>query len=151
LNKTSPSSASPRLSTAARVAGSIARARRVRRLSSEIELQQEVSSAPASPELEVEVDPGTWGPDAVKVAVFGDMGTAEVDGSYDAGHSNEPPSLGTMGILKDHLRGAKFGAGVGADAGGVEPQLGLVLHIGDLSYARGYDAQWDEVKWARMK
>ncbi len=106
--------------------------------------QQGVSSAPA--ELEVKADSGAWGPDAVKVAVFGDMGTAEVDGSLDAGHSNEPPSLGTMGILKDHLRGVKFGAGVGADAGGVEPQLGLVLHIGDLSYARGYDAQWDEVR-----
>ncbi|CAM9727841.1 unnamed protein product, partial [Hapterophycus canaliculatus] len=58
------------------------------------------------------------------------MGTAEVDGTFDAGHSNEPPSIRTVAILKDHLRGA-------------EPQLGLVLHIGDLSYARGYDAQWD--------
>jgi len=24
------------------------------------------------------------------------------------------------------------------------PPLSLVLHIGDLSYARGYDYQWDE-------
>lgn len=102
---------------------------------------QEVSSAPA----ELEADAGAWGPDAVKVAIFGDMGTAEVDGSFDAGHSNEPPSLQTMRVLKDHLGGVKSGARAQADAGGVEPQLGLVLHIGDLSYARGYDAQWDEV------
>ncbi|CAM9414414.1 unnamed protein product [Laminaria digitata] len=92
-----------------------------------------------------------WGPEAVKVAIFGDMGTAEVDGTLDAGHTNEPPSIRTVGILKDQL-----GAGaqpVGGEAGGEagqadnaapEPQLGLVLHIGDLSYARGYDAQWDE-------
>lgn len=70
---------------------------------------------------------------------------------FDAGHSNEPPSLGTMGILKDHLRGVKVRSGSGglggaeSAAGAVEPQLGLVLHVGDLSYARGYDAQWDEV------
>lgn len=39
----------------------------------------------APPEVEVEakadVAQGAWGPDAVKVAVFGDMGTAEIDGS----------------------------------------------------------------------
>lgn len=84
------------------------------------------------------------------------MGTAEVDGTIDSGHSNEPPSLRTVGILKDHLRGINFGVGArtvagddgalgGEVDGGAEPQLGLVLHIGDLSYARGYDAQWDEV------
>lgn len=40
----------------------------------------EPDSAP--PELDAaDVAQGTWGPDAVKVAVFGDMGTAEVDGS----------------------------------------------------------------------
>ncbi|CAM9341268.1 unnamed protein product [Ectocarpus sp. 12 AP-2014] len=96
-----------------------------------------------------------WDSDAVKVAVFGDMGTAELDGTLDAGHTSEPPSIRTVSILNDHLRG---GAGVGAvgssgdgdrgstdpTGGGKEPQLGLVLHIGDLSYARGYDAQWDE-------
>lgn len=97
-----------------------------------------------------------WGPDAVKVAVFGDMGTAEVDGTLDAGHTNEPPSIRTVGILNDHLRGGAGiravgssrggdGGSAGATGGAEEPQLGLVLHIGDLSYARGYDAQWDEV------
>ncbi|CAM9187858.1 unnamed protein product [Ectocarpus fasciculatus] len=96
-----------------------------------------------------------WGPDAVKVAVFGDMGTAEVDGTLDAGHTNEPPSIQTVGILNDHLRGGAGiravgssrggdGGSAGATGGAEEPQLGLVLHIGDLSYARGYDAQWDE-------
>lgn len=93
-----------------------------------------------------------WGPEAVKVAIFGDMGTAEVDGTFDAGHTNEPPSIRTVGILKDQLgAGAQpVGEGAGGEAGQAgngapEPQLGLVLHIGDLSYARGYDAQWDEV------
>lgn len=80
------------------------------------------------------------------------MGTAEVDGTLDAGHTAELPSIKTVGILKEHLRtgvagtrgqlallrGQGYGSGVG-------PDLGLVLHIGDLSYARGYDTQWDEV------
>lgn len=105
---------------------------------------------------------GAWGSDAVKVGVFGDMGTAEVDGTFDAGHSNEPPSIRTVGILKQHLRGGAAaavareasgggdgGLSEGEIAGGAEPQLGLVLHIGDLSYARGYDAQWDEVSERR--
>lgn len=97
----------------------------------------------------------TWGPEAVKVAIFGDMGTAEVDGTLDAGHTNEPPSIRTVGILKEQL-GAGAQPVVGGAGGGAgqaenaapEPQLGLVLHIGDLSYARGYDAQWDEVSRA---
>lgn len=142
---------------AAAAAAASARTRRVKRRVSGL---TEVTSA--RPGLDVQGLEGTWGPDAVKVAVFGDMGTAEVDGTLDAGHSNEPPSLGTVGILTDHLRGVKVRAGAvsttvagdgdedrGALEGevgrGAEPQLGLVLHIGDLSYARGYDAQWDEV------
>ena len=87
------------------------------------------------------------------MAIFGDMGTAEVDGTLDAGHTNEPPSIRTVGILKDQLgAGAQpvVGGGGGeagqAETAAPEPQLGLVLHIGDLSYARGYDAQWDEVR-----
>eukprot|EP00903_Cladosiphon_okamuranus_P008291 g7978.t1 len=127
---------------AAAAAAATARARVSRRLSG----LNEIDSAP--PKLDEDVAQGVWGSDAVKVAVFGDMGTAEIDGSFDAGHSNEPPSLGTMGILKDHLRGVKVrpgGLGGEAAAGGaVEPQLGLVLHVGDLSYARGFDPQWDE-------
>lgn len=102
----------------------------------------------------VGVGDADWGPEAVKIAVFGDMGTAEIDGTLDAGHTEEPPSLQTVGILKKELGvGARQGGeGGGRDSGGVgrapEPQLGLVMHIGDLSYARGYDAQWDEVRVA---
>lgn len=93
-----------------------------------------------------------WGSEAVKVAVFGDMGTAEIDGTLDAGHTEELPSIQTVGILRKELgvgAGRAGGRGEGAEGVGraVEPQLGLVLHIGDLSYARGYDAQWDEVRW----
>eukprot|EP00752_Nemacystus_decipiens_P007459 g6665.t1 len=121
---------------------------RSRRLSRRLSGLSDIDSSPSDAEADADVAQGTWGPDAVKVAVFGDMGTAEVDGSLDAGHSSEPPSLGTMGILKDHLRGVKVRTGglggAASAAGAVEPQLGLVLHIGDLSYARGYDAQWDE-------
>lgn len=116
---------------------------------------EEVTSARPGSDVEEGLR-GTWGPDAVKVAIFGDMGTAEIDGSIDAGHSNEPPSLRTVAILTDHLRGVGSGAeartvagdggALGREVGGgAEPQLGLVVHIGDLSYARGYDAQWDEV------
>lgn len=89
-----------------------------------------------------------WGTEVVKVGVFGDMGTAEADGSQDAGHSEELPSLKTTSILEK-----KLGIGVltgkeapATEVGGlVTPNLELVVHIGDLSYARGYDAQWDEV------
>lgn len=69
-------------------AAATARARRSRRLSG----LSEIDSAPPEVEVEVEagakaddVAQGTWGPDAVKVAVFGDMGTAEVDGSVREG------------------------------------------------------------------
>ena len=117
------------------------------------------STSNAGKEDEIEGEKATaaivsesWGPEAVKVAIFGDMGTAEVDGTLDAGHTNEPPSIRTVGILKDQLgAGAQpVSGGSGGEAGQAditapEPQLGLVLHIGDLSYARGYDAQWDEV------
>lgn len=93
-----------------------------------------------------------WGPAAVKVGVFGDMGTAEVDGSLDAGHTNEPPSIRTVGILQkqlgagSHPLGGKDGMESSRESVAPEPRLGMVLHIGDLSYARGYDAQWDEVR-----
>ncbi|CAM9462002.1 unnamed protein product [Discosporangium mesarthrocarpum] len=80
-----------------------------------------------------------FGPGAVKVALFGDMGTAEPDGSLDAGHKMEVPALRTMKLLQEHMSG---GRGLGSE--GSTPELGLVLHIGDLSYARGYDTQWDE-------
>lgn len=83
----------------------------------------------------------------MKMGVFGDMGTAEVDGTLDAGHTEEIPSLRTMEHLKEQLgmqRVKGKGEPFGRDAR-QEPPLSLVLHIGDLSYARGYDAQWDEV------
>ena len=67
--------------------------------------------------------------DRVRVAVFGDMGTAQRDGSLDAGHASEKAALLTMKLL---------------EAEALDEGLHLVLHIGDISYARGYAAQWDE-------
>lgn len=65
--------------SAAAAAAATARARRSRRLLSGLHV---VDSAPtAEGDEDVAAAPGAWGPDAVKVAVFGDMGTAEVDGS----------------------------------------------------------------------
>lgn len=78
------------------------------------------------------------------MGVFGDMGTAEVDGTLDAGHTEEIPSLRTVEHLKEQL-GELFGRDARQ-----EPPLSLILHIGDLSYARGYDAQWDEVSRFRQ-
>ena len=96
------------------------------------------------------ISSGEWGPEVVKMGVFGDMGTAEVDGTLDAGHSEEVPSLQTVAHLKEQLGvslqlAAAEGGALGRDPR-QEPPLSLVLHIGDLSYARGYDAQWDEVR-----
>mmetsp|Transcript_8197 Transcript_8197/g.12429 ORF Transcript_8197/g.12429 Transcript_8197/m.12429 type:complete len:615 (-) Transcript_8197:57-1901(-) len=66
----------------------------------------------------------------VRVAIFGDMGTAEMDTSFDVGEKDERDSLKTLDLLKS-LKNMESG-------------LDLVLHIGDISYARGYDVQWDE-------
>lgn len=155
----SEGTATRRPATTAAVAAT-ARTRRIKRRASEFKGSAEAQPGSGAEDLEgLEGLEGAWGPDAIKIAIFGDMGTAEVDGTIDSGHANEPPSLRTVGILKHHLRGVKFGVGaqtvtgdgeaLGGEAdGGAEPQLGLVLHIGDLSYARGYDAQWDEVSKA---
>jgi hypothetical protein len=64
----------------------------------------------------------------VRLAIFGDMGTAELDGSLNPG-SSEPASIQTVGLLKKFLE---------------QGRLGAALHIGDISYARGYDTQWDQ-------
>eukprot|EP00611_Tribonema_gayanum_P015184 TRINITY_DN269_c0_g1_i1.p1 TRINITY_DN269_c0_g1~~TRINITY_DN269_c0_g1_i1.p1 ORF type:complete len:651 (+),score=172.68 TRINITY_DN269_c0_g1_i1:194-2146(+) len=72
---------------------------------------------------------------AVRVAVFGDMGTAEMDGALDTNEQDERASLQTVSLLARMLD---------PPAAAPQPPLGLVLHIGDISYARGFDVQWDE-------
>jgi len=62
---------------------------------------------------------------ATKVVAFGDLGKGEADGSEE--HSQQGASLNTT-------------ANIIALAGTYD----FVLHIGDLSYAMGYEAQWDE-------
>ncbi|CAM9562615.1 unnamed protein product [Choristocarpus tenellus] len=98
---------------------------------------------------------------SVTVAMFGDMGTAEPDGTLNAGHDMEPPSLQTISLLEQHMSkgvGRHSSGGLGNGRRQDMQQLGhqkefssrgssgldMVLHIGDLSYSRGYDPQWDE-------
>ncbi|CAM9572762.1 unnamed protein product, partial [Phaeothamnion confervicola] len=78
-------------------------------------------------------DAAAAGSGMVRLAVFGDLGTAELDGSFNPGHEMEPPALSTMALLTRQLPGS-----------GTQQPIGLVLHIGDISYARGYATQWDE-------
>lgn len=61
----------------------------------------------------------------VRMAAYGDMGKAEVDQSEE--HWEEYPSLNTTNNVLRRIK-----------------EIDLVLHIGDISYAVGYSAQWDE-------
>jgi hypothetical protein len=60
----------------------------------------------------------------ISVFAFGDMGKAEVDDALE--HWEEIPSLKTTRHMIE-----------------LRDELDLVLHIGDISYAVGYSAQWD--------
>jgi len=62
---------------------------------------------------------------AVEFIAYGDMGKAEQDGSLE--HWEENPSLNTTRNVLAQI-----------------DEIDLVLHIGDISYAVGYSAQWDE-------
>ncbi|KAM3571335.1 hypothetical protein VYU27_006628 [Nannochloropsis oceanica] len=91
------------------------------------------TAPPFFPSKEVEGGAGGGGKDVTYTfAVFGDMGTAEEDGSTNMG-GEEVASLNTTRLLLRALSSSIS-----------RPPLSLVLHIGDLSYARGYDYQWDE-------
>jgi hypothetical protein len=73
----------------------------------------------------------------VRIAVFGDMGTAANDGSWHSG-GEETASLDTMTTL---ARLANTDEPISFSPA---PLLSLVLHIGDITYAQGYDTLWDE-------
>ncbi|KAG2498630.1 hypothetical protein HYH03_003377 [Edaphochlamys debaryana] len=74
------------------------------------------------------VTPPETGPHSTAhILAVADMGQAEVDGSLVG--SEMVASLNTTSRMAKHL-------------GGADP-VGLLLHNGDLSYARGYGSQWD--------
>eukprot|EP00698_Gefionella_okellyi_P012731 TRINITY_DN3448_c0_g1_i1.p1 TRINITY_DN3448_c0_g1~~TRINITY_DN3448_c0_g1_i1.p1 ORF type:complete len:576 (+),score=64.75 TRINITY_DN3448_c0_g1_i1:121-1728(+) len=62
-----------------------------------------------------------------KFIAYGDMGKGEVDGSME--HWQEIPSLNTTSYVQKEVQ---------------ENNHTLVVHIGDIAYAVGYAAQWDE-------
>lgn len=65
---------------------------------------------------------------AIRVLAFGDMGQADPDGTNQAHDSADlVASLNTTARVFEEVEG-------GAN---------LVLHVGDISYARGYASQWD--------
>jgi len=63
----------------------------------------------------------------VKLIAYGDLGKGEMDGSLE--HWEEVPSLNTTKNVLAKVNNEGFD---------------LVLHIGDIAYAVGYSAQWDE-------
>jgi hypothetical protein len=71
------------------------------------------------------------------MVAFGDMGNAPADGgsqhSWDFNNHGEIPAPNTTKSI-----GRLLGT---IDA----PEL--VLHIGDISYAVGYEAEWDQVRF----
>jgi len=78
-----------------------------------------------SKELSFCASPNSNPQQGVRLAAYGDMGKAEVDDSRE--HWEEYPSLNTTKNVLKRIA-----------------NLDLVLHIGDISYAVGYAAQWDE-------
>lgn len=72
------------------------------------------------------------GPDsAVRLLALADLGQAEIDGSNEPYFAMYPPALNTTRLMLDDL----------ANLAG--PELGLVVHTGDISYAIGFQASWD--------
>ncbi|CAM9725507.1 unnamed protein product, partial [Chrysoparadoxa australica] len=69
----------------------------------------------------------------VKFSMFADMGTAEADGSRDAGHWMEAPALRTTESVARLMSDAY-----------TEQPIGMVMHVGDIAYSRGFASQWDE-------
>lgn len=73
------------------------------------------------------VTPPPTGPQSsVSLLAIADMGQAEVDGSNENGFGEQHPSLATVRGLLDNAAGRC-----------------LVIHNGDISYARGYGSQWE--------
>ncbi|KAL5489146.1 hypothetical protein EMCRGX_G018204 [Ephydatia muelleri] len=62
----------------------------------------------------------------VRVVVYGDMGNGQVDNSLQI-MTAQQPALNTTNLIYSQI-----------------DQTDLVLHIGDISYARGYASVWEE-------
>ncbi|KAJ7295496.1 hypothetical protein O6H91_Y184800 [Diphasiastrum complanatum] len=70
--------------------------------------------------------PPAAGAEALQIIIYGDMGKADADSSTE--HYIQPGSLGVINAISQEL-----------DAGKVD----AVFHIGDISYATGFLAEWD--------
>mmetsp|Transcript_1844 Transcript_1844/g.5402 ORF Transcript_1844/g.5402 Transcript_1844/m.5402 type:complete len:625 (-) Transcript_1844:225-2099(-) len=79
-----------------------------------------------SEELSFMAAPAVGVGSAVRLLAIADMGQAEVDGSNENGFGEQHPSLATVRGLLRHSEGRR-----------------LVIHNGDISYARGYQSQWE--------
>ncbi len=79
---------------------------------------------------------------SVRVLAFGDMGNAPslLDGTVEQ-HNDDTDGRGQLGSLNTSR--AIAADVMGAERAGTAPP-DAVLHIGDLSYARGYAPIWDE-------
>jgi len=71
------------------------------------------------------VPPGT---DSLQFVAIGDLGKYQSDKSSEHWGEDNAPYLTTQGILKTVKNG----------------DASMVLHVGDIAYAVGYSAQWDE-------
>lgn len=72
----------------------------------------------------------------LKIIAFGDMGNTNEDGSlqhsWDYSNHGEENSINTTRRIESEVNGTDYTL-----------PLSLVLHIGDISYAVGYMAEWD--------
>jgi len=72
--------------------------------------------------------PPAVGPDqTLRLLAWGDMGTAYSDGAHDIIHTLEGPSLATTANALTYIN-----------------ETDLILHIGDISYARGFASDWED-------
>jgi len=75
------------------------------------------------------VAPAPAGPtQSIQFVAFGDLGKYEVDGTVEHWGQDNAPFITTQKILKTVQDG----------------KAEMVLHVGDVAYAVGYSAQWDE-------
>eukprot|EP00731_Ephydatia_muelleri_P019818 Em0012g643a len=79
-----------------------------------------------SQEFSFTASPITSPDSTVRIVVYGDMGNGQVDDSLQI-MTAQQPALNTTNLIYSQI-----------------DQTDLVLHIGDISYARGYASVWEE-------
>jgi len=83
---------------------------------------------------------------SIRFALFADLGTARPDGSHH-GLKEEFDAIKSMSLVKEKLAQSGpsplFSSAL-ASAEKLQHGLDFVLHVGDISYADGYLARWDE-------